>query len=226
MNRTEVRNIVKQIICDFSNNAGGDTCPELGNMKRKKQARELIKFCKRKNTLLFLDDRYRETSRWEVIYGGWSLTTKNISAGKKSYDKIGFDLDIDLPGRQINKKIYIIISKHALERFILRTDMPLNTSNQIRHFLNQSLKTILMRCLAMWDSAQDKLSTEGYAVANNLFIPISMEVGLNKLGVPTRCFTIKTVMPSSYNGAKKSIKTVKQLEPEENIFQYWHLLNP
>ena len=57
-------------------------------------------------------------------------------------------------------------------------------------------------------------------------MPIIMELRKNLSGKASLVFTIKTVMPDTYTGAKKTIKEKKLKHLKEKIFDYSLLLVP
>jgi len=226
INESLARGIARDIMRAFDRSIPNNDLAKIGTMPRRKQARELIKFCKRDIRLAFLGERYTESSKWQVIWGEWSLTLKSSLSEDNKYDKIGFDLTVDIPKLSYDKHLYIVLSKHALERLIMRSNMPLNTLPEIRNFLNSIIKKLVLNCLAMWDKEPNSISLEGYAVIGDLYIPIVMEVGINIRGKIARAFTIKTIMPVTYEGAIKSMSIMKQNQVKTDIFEYWNLLEP
>lgn len=65
---------------------------------------------------------------------------------------------------------------------------------------------------------------ESYIIVNDLFMPIAMEIGKNFLDKTSFVFTIKTVMPVTFNGVKRTIQEIQQKELKEKIFDYSYLL--
>lgn len=220
----EVRNLSKQIIKSFSHIPSAtmrEKFSQLGEFKRKKQAIKLIEIAKKQNNLSFLESRYNNSSKCEVIWGEWSLGLKLNNPDYIKYDKISFDLTVDIPGKQIYKFFYLFLSKHALERLLERAETECKNSFEMRNFLDSVLKTLILRCLTIWENNLNEQKAEGYVVVKDLIMPISMEKGINFKKEESRVFTIKTVMPTSY---KKTLPS--QQESKDNIFDYENLLIP
>ncbi|MBA3026694.1 MAG: hypothetical protein FP820_09870 [Sulfurimonas sp.] len=195
---------------------------ELVFLKRKKQAIKLIEITKKQNNLSFLESRYNSTSKCQVIWGEWSLLLKSNDPEYLEYDKVSFDLTVDLPNNnQIYKFFYLVFSKHALERLLERAETECKNSYEMRNYLDSILETIILRCLEIWENNVKLEKAEGYEVVNDLYLPIAMEKGRNIRKETCHSFTIKTVMPTSY---KKNLE--KQPGPKENIFAYEDLLIP
>lgn len=215
----------EQIIKSFSYEVGmskREKFSKLGFYKRKKQASKLIEMIKKENRLSFLESRYPDSSKWEVIWGEWSLALKSSNPKYLNYDKVSFDLTIDLPNnKQEYKFFYLVLSKHALERLLERTEIEGKNSYNMRNILGSMLKQLIFRCLEIWENNINSEIADGYEVVNELILPIVMERGLNIRKETSRSFTIKTVMPLSY---KRSLE--KQSKPKESIFAYEDLLIP
>lgn len=234
IDKSQAKGLANKIIRGFEHPVNSNEFSKLGGYKRRKQARELIKFCHKSSYLSLVGHRYAETSKWEVVWGEWSLSTskKNSSLDDfltndwGNYDRIAFDVVIDLPGRQYDKFMYIILSKHALERLIMRSNIELKNSIQIRKYLDSIIKKLTLSCLALWDMERKTGLTEGYTVIRDLFIPIVMDMGINRRFQQCRAFIIKTAMPTSYNGAIKTMEEKSMLEHRQSIFEYWGLIMP
>lgn len=220
------KGLANRITRGFKHRASSEEFTALGGYKRKKQARELVKLCKRYNKLSFLEQRFPESSKSEVIWGEWSLSTKQATIVEENdYDLIGFDLVVDLPDSQRDKFFYLHLSKHALIRLIMRSNTKLKNATDLRLFMDGLCKRLILSCLELWSqSTCETNQNEGYIVIEGLFIPLIMELGLNKRLEESRSFTIKTVMPSDYSGAEHAIRTQAPLKPKKSCFDYAHLL--
>ncbi len=129
-----------------------------------------------------------------------------------------------MPDTDIERVYYIIFSEHALRRLITRSNISFKNAYDVRKYLDIILKELVLRCLAIWDENPNVKHAEGFAVIKKLFMPISMEVGVSRNKQTAYAFTIKTVMPDSFKGAKKTITSKKQLPTKKNIFDYEYLL--
>lgn len=185
--------------------------------------------------LLLLEQSKIETQEWQIAYADVTLIKKN----DEDYKYIGFDIHFNLIERIIYKRIFINFSFNALIRVIERCNIQeLSTSNKIKKFLSSMIKPILLRYLSMYEEfsiykrgdyiEKNKIfeKRKSYILTNNLFMPIVMELGKNLSGKVSLVFTIKTVMPDTYTGAKNSIKEKELKHLKEKIFDYSHLLVP
>ncbi|NMP30034.1 hypothetical protein HII17_00545 [Thalassotalea sp. M1531] len=227
IDKSQAEGLVNRIMRGFKHSGDNHEFSQLGNYKRKKQSRELVKLSKRINQLSFIEQRYQESAKCEVIYGEWSLSGKNTgSLSGLEYDTVGFDLIIDTPEGQRDKFFYLHLSKHALVRLIMRSHVELKNSTQLRSFLDSICKKLILSCCALWSKSikSQKVKNEGYVLINDLFIPVVMETGKNIRNQEARVFTIKTVMPKEYDGAKSSISNEISLPIKGSIFDYTDII--
>ena len=136
----------------------------------------------------------------------------------------------------------INFSFHALIRFIERYNIEeLSTPDKVKKFLSSMLKPILLRSLSMYEDFYKEsiayktsnpnsnefkfLKRESYVFCNNLCMPIAFEIGQNIYDTSSLIFTIKTIMPDSYRGARK-IKEEDLAPLKQKIFDYSDLLLP
>ncbi len=219
----KIKKLAEQMINSFSYIPGAikrEKFSKLGNYKPKKQAIELIKIVKEFNNLSFLESRYNNTSKCEVLWGEWSLTLKSDNPDYLEYDKVGFDLTISIAGKDpIYKFFYLVISKHALERLLERGETECNNSFDMKNLLNKIIKKLILRCLEIWKNSLNTKEVEGFEVIDEMFLPIVMEKGFNFKKEPSLVFTIKTAIPN-----KKNLEEQRKLK--ENIFDYEDLLIP
>lgn len=210
------------------------------NNKRKIMIRRYAEHVKKTPHLLLLEQSKIETQEWQIAYADVTLIKKN---DEEDYKYIGFDIHFNLIEGIIYKRIFINFSFHALIRVIERCNIQeLSTPDKVKKFLSSMIKPILLRCLSMYEDMYEELSIyksddsieknkifekrESYIITNNLFMPIVMELGKNLSGKASLVFTIKTVMPDRYTGAKKTIKEKELKHLKEKIFDYSYLLVP
>lgn len=218
----EIKKLSEQIIKSFSykpSKTKQEKFNELGEFKRKKQVIKLIEYCKEIPNLTFLESRFNNSNKCQVIWGEWSLLLKQKNIDDNDYDKIGFDLVFDIPGNQYYKFFYISLSKHALERLLERGDRELKNSFEMREFLDSLIKPIVLRSFEIWNSNKQNTKAEDYVIIDDIYLPIVMERVINKYGKTSRVFTIKTFMPLSY---KKNL--AEQNDTKKRIFDYENLL--
>lgn len=165
-----------------------------------------------------------------------------MSCCEDDYKYIGFDIHFYLLKGIVYKTVFINFSFHALQRILERCDIKeISSPQSVKFFLSTMIKPILFRCLSMCEEKFQKVSveprndkstfvakmfekSESYVIYNNLFMPIVIELGKNIDNKVSYTFTIKTVMPDSYNGAQKSIKEKELNKPKDSIFDYIELV--
>lgn len=242
----------KQIINEIIDNFKGDVRTSKFNLKgnsRKIMIRRYIKDILKTPYLILLEQNKIETQKWELIYVDVTTIKKDYDNknDEKSYDEneykyVGFDIHFFLVEGIVYKTIFIQFSYHALERIIERCDMKeLSTPEKIKQFLSLMIKPILFRCLSMYEEkflkASEKYKTdkslfidemlkkeESYVLYNGLFMPIVLEVSLNRNKRIALSFTIKTVMPDTYNGAERTIKEKEVSTIKNSLFDYTALV--
>ena len=204
----------------------------------KMRLRTISKTAKKHSRLSFIGERHVNSPRWEVVWGEWSPTlkpnvteeTKNNKTNREyntenlNYNNVGFTLVISTLKQERDKMLYMVMSKHGLQRLLQRSGNKYESAHDLRDYLDTVLKKLILRCLCIWENSTSDEFAEGYEVVDDLFIPIAMERGINRKIEGSHVFTIKTVMPTSYNSVKKTIHNIEQPQPKENIFEYFHLL--
>jgi ribosomal protein L24 len=236
--------IAKDIINSFKEGSKTSVI-NISNEKRKIIVRRILQHIKKTNYLVLLEQKKVETQEWEIAFADVTLIKKEYSKSdnEDDYKYIGFDIHFNLIQGMIYKTIFINFSYHALLRIIERCDIKeLSTPLKVKTYLCSMIKPILLRCLSMYEEMikerirdQRKSLTgtnkvfekrESYIIANKLFLPIVMEIGKNIFGKPSYSFTIKTVMPDTYNSAKRTIINKDQEDLKESIFDYSNILAP
>lgn len=231
-----IDDIAESIIKSFAQGSKNVVFSLGSNQKRKIQIRRILEKVSKTPHLIFLEQKKRETQEWEIVYSDVTLISREIENdfSKDSYKYIGFDVCIDSMQRRIYKTFFINLSYHALKRVIERCDITtLSTPSKVKSFLSAMIKPIFLRCLLMYEEMykemRDKIDVsqnilkkkESYIVYNGLFMPIVMEIGKNRYNKPAFIFTIKTVMPDTYNGAQKTIKEKGIEQTKEGILDYF-----
>jgi ribosomal protein L24 len=229
--------IAQDIINCFKEGSNGNVFSIKEN-KRKIMIRRYIEIIKKYKHLLILENSKVETQNWQIAYADVTLIKKT---NEEDYKYIGFDIHFNLIQGIICKRIFIIFSFHALIRVIERCNIQeFSTPDKLKKFLSSMIKPILLRCLSMYEEMYEEFKfckrnnpnelkeilkkRESYVISNNLFLPIVMEINKNTKGEISLSFTIKTVMPDTYNGAKKTIQEKELKQLKEKIFDYSDLL--
>lgn len=210
--------------------------------KRKIIIRRTLQHINKYKHLVVLEQNKPETQKWEIAYAEITLFKRLYDV---DYKYIGFDIHFNFLEGIVYQRIFVYFSFHALLRLIERYNIQeLSTPTKIKSFLSSVIKPILLRCLSMYeDLYEDTLEDfkaynlndsntkekifkkrESYIVVNDLFMPIAMEIEENFLDKTSFVFTIKTVMPVTFNGAKRTIQEMQQKELKEKIFDYSYLL--
>ena len=243
------KNIVKDIINCFKEGPKANVIL-LKNNKRKIMIKKLLEQIKKQNNFIILENYKPDTQEWKIAYADITLIKKhndNIPIKEwreEDYKYIGFDIVFVLIEGIIYKRILINFSFHALIRFIERCNIEeLSTPDKVKNFLSSMLKPILLRSLSMYEDFYKEFISyktsnpnsnefnkifqkrESYVFCNNLCMPIAFEIGQNSYNTKTFSFTIKTIMPDSYRGARK-IKEEDLAPLKQKIFDYSDLLLP
>lgn len=195
----------------------------LSRMGPKKLAKEIIKQCKTKNHYVFLEDRYREKTSWQILWGEWSLGYKNNGRFNNSqhssindYDRMLFDLTYNGKGFSKFKFFYVVLSKHAFMRLITRVGPDIHTSCHVFDFLKEFTKQTVTAGLSILNGNKGRI-----ICVNGLYLPLVMEKGVNILGKDAVSITIKTVMPKHYTINKDDL--IDSSLNHSSLFQYMDL---
>lgn len=117
-----------------------------------------------------------------MLYGGWSATmSTNLNEGPNSikYNKLGFDLDFDIPNGVVQKRLFITMSRHSLERLILRNTSTISTYKEAVAYLNGIIKKVILHSLAFLENGpHDK--NELIVNIDGFVLPIVFNPGLNR----------------------------------------------
>ena len=215
------KRVIREVFGHKNENLGIDHFP------RRKLIREVIKHFKKDIFHVYLGSIKKETSKWELLYGGWSVSgvnRKSIDFDDFDYDKLGFDIDLEIPTGRKTKRIFIILSKHALERLILRRRPYMSTYKEILQYLNKVIKRLLLHCLTYVERMQF-VKNEFSAAIDGFIYPIAFDVGVNRNGERALSFMIKTVMPLEFEGAQKLNALHLNDYVKSSISEYWDLIH-
>lgn len=226
MNETLAKEYANRIIREIADYEVHDI--GISHMPRRKRVREAIKFLKKDRVHLYLGSMKKETSNWEMLYGGWSATaTERLNKSQKielRYNKLGFDLDFDIPIGIVRKRLFVTMSRHSLERLILRKTPVINNYKDAVEYLNSIIKKVLLNCLAYIENGPHE-KNEFIANIDGFVLPIVYNPALTlsrKLGFS---FIVKTVMPLDYRGAQKAIQTHSKYTINNNFDDYWDTIH-
>lgn len=193
---------------------------KLSSMGPKKLARVLSVHCKTKDTYVFLEERYKERSSWQILWGEWSLGYKRsnkddqkLSNDISDYDRLLFDLTHNGKGFSKFKFFYIVLSKHALIRMIMRSGSDIGNSRQAFDFLKKLTKKIVKDSLFILDGGDGKI-----IMVDGFYLPVVIENGVNRYGKKTVSITIKTIMPNHFKVNKDEI--IDSSQCSKSLFEY------
>jgi hypothetical protein len=204
----------------------GETTSLFNNQSQRKLCKKIKGICKTKNSAVFIAERYAETNNWQIIWGEWTLFSSSASFGVgadplESYDKIAFDLTINVRGTYSYKSYYIVLTKHALLRLIMRCKESIVNSHELYAYLKNITKHLVFASLELADvTCRTSSPTEGYTVVNGVFLPLSFTFKYNKRLKPTAMCNVITFMPDDYDSAKRKFKEHGALTPSSNFFDY------
>ncbi|WP_320036334.1 hypothetical protein [Halarcobacter sp.] len=211
------------------------------NSKRKIKVRRLLNSIKSLKSFIILEQKKIESQSWEFVAADVTVLSKNNTKNdnlfnENEYKYIGFDIYVDLIQGVVFKSIFIQFSYHSLFRLLERCDMTqLNSAEKIKWYLSSMIKQFVLRCFNMLEEkikilshnkTEEKVfsSLEDYIIIDDLFFPIVMEIGKNRMGKIAFNFTIKTLMPKEYNGSQKTINSKAQNKTKKNILDYSEVL--
>lgn len=119
------------------------------------------------------------------------------------------------------KTFYVVLSKHALKRLIMRCQQPLKNPHDLSLYLNKMTKKLVFASLALISDFNSKRSkVDGYTVIDGIFLPMVFESGINTKGKAAAMCTITTFMPEHYESAVKELSKRDPLKPSSDFFDY------
>jgi len=191
------KRVVRELLETVDPEADSIESNDLMSMPPKKRAREIIRLCKRKSSrFVFLEDRYREKTRWEVMWGEWSLGYRGVATPESynQYDRLYFDLIYSRKSSMHLKFFYIVISKHALIRMIMRSRTSIVNSKDAFVFLRTLTRDSVFAGMSLLEGSAGNI-----LVSNGFYLPLVKEEGLNLYGKKAISIVVKTVMPKHFS---------------------------
>ena len=212
MSESLAKGIAKQVTDSITETPNPSKFEVLEGLSHRKKIKQMRKECKTNNKLALLGEKNPKSSKWILVWGEWAGTyakpSINMSIGNyQHYDKLGFDLVINDREGVKQKFLYVTLTKHALERLILRSGEWLNSTEKVREFMNGFIEPLIRFSLSMVEdnSYENKSdSAEKNIIIDNCFFAIVMTKGVNKHGEIARSFNIKTIKVISYFCTKKT----------------------
>lgn len=210
-------------------NSSHDTIHKGEGMSHRKMCKDIKKVCKNSSRCVFIAERYPDSKNWQVVWGQWSLFTTSASIGYAStpldqYDKLAFDLTINTRVQSSYKTFYIVLSKHALLRLIMRSQTAIKNSHELNNFLGKITLKLVFASLALAEEAgATQSNTEGFIVIDGLYLPLVFQTAFNKNFQRASCCVVKTLMPEHYESAVKSLQDSDPINPKSDFFDYSQL---
>lgn len=223
INDTLSKGLAKRVIrdmtvCDY-------TKKTFNHLRRRKRIRETIKYIEKHMFAVNLGSRNKDTPKWEMLYGSWSATSTCSSLNDdREYDKLGFHINFDIPNNNYSQMVSVMLSKHSLERLVLRKKPNMIRYTEIIKYLNTVIKQFLLHCFAYIENYPHE-SKEFYANVDGLIYPIVFSTVKNAQDIKCLSFMIKTVMPVEFYGAKQIIKNMSDYKVKDNVTDYWPTLH-
>lgn len=225
INDTLAKGLAKRLIREL------DECKyakeSFNHLPRRKRIRETIKHINKHKYEVSLGSIHKESSRWEMLYGSWSTSSVySLSSDVDVHLLLCFHVyfELPLPYEDSNQIVSVILSKHSLERLILRKRPYIKRYYEVVSYLKTVIKQFLLHCLAYYVACPNGVD-EFYANVDGHIYPIVYSIALNRYGKKCLNFTIKTVMPVEFDGAKKAIQNMPDYNVKDNISDYWETLH-
>ncbi|MCI2282444.1 hypothetical protein L3081_02335 [Colwellia sp. MSW7] len=226
IDESQAKGLVKRIFRNLYAAAENST-PQNFEYSQRKICKKIKGLCKEKTNAVFIAERFTNTNKWQLIWGEWCL----FSAKKKLftsnsdielYDQIAFDLTINVRGRVSYKSFYIVLSKHALVRLIMRSQHHLKNPHNLYLYLKKITKTLVFSALELSDqyTKSNGKIRQDCTVVDDIFLPLALDIGINSQGLLAKTCTIKTFMPTHYDGAVAELSRSSPIASKPDFFDY------
>lgn len=218
INETLAKGLATKILREFSKHEF--TALGIADLPRRKRIREGIKFMNKDSFNSVVGQMCLESSKWELLSGGWApIAQLSMFSSEPEYDRLGFEMELDLPSGVYHKSVFFYLTKHGLERLILRKKPIIKHYLNVCRYLNTIIISILQQCLAFITDPKRK-SNKFVAHADGFIFLIELSVCLNRFMRPIMTFHTITVMPDDYDGAKGLMRENSSYELKPIVF-YW-----
>lgn len=204
-----------------------NSAPQMLQYSQRKICKKIKGLCKEKTNAVFIAERFSNTNKWQLIWGEWCLFSAKkklfaSSSDVEEYDQIAFDLTINVRGGVSYKSFYVVLSKHALVRLIMRSQYQLKNPHDLNLYLKKITKNLVLSALELSD--QHAKSNGGISqdctVIDDVFLPLVLDIGINSHGLLAKTCTVKTFMPTHYDGAANELSRKKPITPKPDFFDY------
>jgi hypothetical protein len=225
IDESQAKGLVKRIFRSLHAAAGNST-PQSFEYSQRKICKKIKLMCKEKSNAVFIAERFMNTNKWQLIWGEWCLfnAKKELFAMSdiEQYDQIAFDLTINVKGGVSFKSFYVVLSKHALVRLIMRSQHHLKNPHDLNLYLKRITKTLLLSALELSDqyTKSNGEISQDCTVVDDVFLPLALDIGINSQGRLAKTCTIKTFMPTHYDGAVAELSRRKPIVSKPDFFDY------
>lgn len=226
IDQKQAQGLVKRIFRNL-HAAAQNSAPQMLQYSQRKICKKIKLMCKEKSNAVFIAERFMNTNKWQLIWGEWCLfnAKKELFAMSdiEQYDQIAFDLTINVKGGVSFKSFYVVLSKHALVRLIMRSQHHLKNPHDLNLYLKRITKTLLLSALELSDQytkSNGEISQDCTVVDDDVFLLLALDIGINSQGRLAKTCTIKTFMPTHYDGALAELSRRKPIASKPDFFDY------
>ncbi len=226
IDESQAKGLVKRIFRSLHATAA-NSAPQTLEYSQRKICKKIKRLCKEKSNAVFIAERFTNTNKWQLIWGEWCLFNANNNfflsrCDIEQYDQIAFDLTINVRGEISFKSFYVVLSKHALVRLIMRSQHHLKNPHDLNLYLKRITKKLVFSALELSDKytkSSGKIQKD-YAVVDDVFLPLALDVGINPQGGLAQICTVKTFMPTHYDGAVAELSRSSPITSKPDFFDY------
>ena len=226
IDQKQAQGLVKRIFRNLHATAQ-NSAPQILQYSQRKICKKIKLLCKNKSNAVFIAERFTNTNKWQLIWGEWCLFNVNNNSflsrcDIEKYDQIAFDLTINVRGEVSYKSFYVVLSKHALVRLIMRSQQHLKNPHDLNLYLKKITKKLLFSALELSDKyikSRGEIKKD-YAVVDEVFLPLTLDIGITPQGGLAQICTIKTFMPTHYDGAVAELSRNPPIASKSDFFDY------
>lgn len=226
IDESQAKGLVKRIFRSL-HAAALNSAPQNFEYSQRKICKKIKGLCKGKTNAVFIAERFSNTNKWQLIWGEWCLFSAkkklfSSNSNVEEYDQIAFDLTINVRGNVSYKSFYVVLSKHALVRLIMRSQHRLTNPHDLNLYLKKITKTLVFSALELseqYTKSNGEISQD-YTVIDDVFLPLALDIGINSQGLLAKTCTIKTFMPTHYDGAVAELSRSSPITSKPDFFDY------
>jgi len=210
-----IREVRKQVV--WENDAG-----RLGDrlcVGPKKNKREIHKLCSTNSRFVFLDERHKEKTRWEVVWGSWGLSYTGVEPPESfdEFNRLAFYIRYSGKSVMLSNHMNFILSHHALIRLIMRSGKKFDSLDQVLKFLKPVARDAVLAGLSSLEGNSGSiLHSNGY------YLPFELQTS-NDSRKQASTYVIKTLLREDFD--MKYDEIVKESRYKDSFFDYLHLFS-